>query len=820
MSDPVTVSISAVLLTGQPLPNARVRFERNSVEVDGAIVVPQAVSVTLDASGMGTADLLPNVTGQTRVIVTSAAGALQLNTLITVPDVDCDLHDLVPSNPPASGDTATVKAGEAAASAAEARADRILAQEALAEIVPLLAEAESVLVQYAAALRGTSSTSVAIGTGSKSFTASTGKQWAVGMFLLVASDADAANYMHGQVTAYNGTTGALTVLVSNIGGSGTYADWGISVSGSRGAVGAGGSFPAVTGETGILDYSYPVGDVRRYGVTPDGVTNWEGSFASRVAAIFANSCLAGVTIYWPPGEYATGLNLTSAYVGSKMYFDHAKFFNILHVIDNVTDVQWLGTVYTYDRLGTIGSRLRFGTVILLNDATKNPQGTGNRGVHILGGEDISWDDIIVENTGPTSSVLPGAQTIWAAFTAQGNPRNLRGHSIWVKNAQGHGVYINAYDVNIGLIKVDGYGNQAIDFTGASYLQDSDSEAQSEQGCGVWLNRWTGYIGRIVVGQSNATPADDMYSVLVDETGKSTSAADRYVTGKIGSIRASVGGNRGICFGEATTPGNFLNVDVDTITAQLRSGTTMTSGYAMVNVSPVSSTTASRYAVKIGHIDMVDPNTQLGVKATGTAGTRVFTEVNIGVVSADNMLGAGQMCVFDGSAGIGSLRGSVGRIHCKYDAGSGSNPMVDLNTVQSFAVGSVHLKSNSAVNTPAIRMLNCTDTQVRNVRTENFRNTGAGTVAINGVTRCVFGPAYLKGAATSGQGILFSNAITDLSLVDVRVTGFATGLDNGTGLSMSGVSAVNCRSYSNTDDTDLTTTNIPAASQFNCSGITV
>jgi hypothetical protein len=52
-----------------------------------------------------------------------------------------------------------------------------------------------------------------------------------------------------------------------------------------------------------------------------------------------------------------------------------------------------------------------------------------------------------------------------------------------------------------------------------------------------------------------------------------------------------------------------------------------------------------------------------------------------------------------------------------------------------------------------------------------------------------------------------------------VTDFAVGLDNGSGLAMTNCSAVNCRSYSNTDNTDLTTSEIPAASQFNCTAVT-
>lgn len=94
---------------------------------------------------------------------------------------------------------------------------------------------------YAAALSGTSATSVLIGTGAKSFTASTGKQWSAGQFLTLASAANNANFMHGQVTSYNAGTGALVMNVLDVGGAATFADWQINVAGTQGPTGAAGN---------------------------------------------------------------------------------------------------------------------------------------------------------------------------------------------------------------------------------------------------------------------------------------------------------------------------------------------------------------------------------------------------------------------------------------------------------------------------------------------------------------------------------------------------------------------------------------------------
>ena len=76
-------------------------------------------------------------------------------------------------------------------------------------------------------LSGTSATSVTIGAGTKSFTASTGKSWQAGTTLAIFSSATPTNAMGGRVTSYNSDTGALVVDVpsGSFSGSGTAADW-------------------------------------------------------------------------------------------------------------------------------------------------------------------------------------------------------------------------------------------------------------------------------------------------------------------------------------------------------------------------------------------------------------------------------------------------------------------------------------------------------------------------------------------------------------------------------------------------------------------
>jgi hypothetical protein len=98
-----------------------------------------------------------------------------------------------------------------------------------------------------------STTSLAIGTGSKAFTIAAGLGFNAGDYVLATSDSGITNYMHGQIASYSSTT--LTVTVTSIGGSGTKADWTIRLAGVAGATGSTGS----TGATGATGPTGPVG---------------------------------------------------------------------------------------------------------------------------------------------------------------------------------------------------------------------------------------------------------------------------------------------------------------------------------------------------------------------------------------------------------------------------------------------------------------------------------------------------------------------------------------------------------------------------------
>lgn len=108
-------------------------------------------------------------------------------------------------------------------------------------------------------LIASSTTSTTIGTGAKSFTTQSGKQFVVGQWLLIVRQAVSTTWMLGQVTSYSGT--ALGMSISSTNGSGTYTDWAITTSGPQGAAGSitnlntsakSSAYTAVSGDKGTV----------------------------------------------------------------------------------------------------------------------------------------------------------------------------------------------------------------------------------------------------------------------------------------------------------------------------------------------------------------------------------------------------------------------------------------------------------------------------------------------------------------------------------------------------------------------------------------
>lgn len=184
-----------------------------------------------------------------------------------------------------SATTATTQATNAANSATSASNSASVATSKASEVqanadyvddqVILAQDAATAAMNYASALTATSTTSITIGTGSKTFTTQSSKQFQAGQTLKIVSTANTANFMIGDVTSYSATS--LVMNITSTGGSGTFADWNISLTGIKGDTGAQG-IQGIKGDTGAQGIQGVAGATGATGAAgTNGATWYSGS---------------------------------------------------------------------------------------------------------------------------------------------------------------------------------------------------------------------------------------------------------------------------------------------------------------------------------------------------------------------------------------------------------------------------------------------------------------------------------------------------------------------------------------------------------------
>src|SRR5215831_2572200 len=101
-----------------------------------------------------------------------------------------------------------------------------------------------------------SSTSLTIAGGSQSFVTQSNLAYTPGARVRLSSSGSGA-YMEGLVTAYNSSTGAMTVSVDTASGSGSHTDWNINAAGNVGTAGPAGAAgpPGAAGPAGMFTIS-------------------------------------------------------------------------------------------------------------------------------------------------------------------------------------------------------------------------------------------------------------------------------------------------------------------------------------------------------------------------------------------------------------------------------------------------------------------------------------------------------------------------------------------------------------------------------------
>lgn len=313
-----------------------------------AAISASAASTSASAAATSASSASTSATTATTQASNAATSASSASTSATNASNSASAASTSETNAASSASAASTSASSASTSATNA------SNSASAASASATAAAAS-----AAQLIGTSTSSVAIGTGSKAFTTQSGKFFAAGTWLLITSDANpAVNYMHGVVTAYSGTS--LTVNVTNIGGAGTLTDWTIRVSGTQGATGAAGTldFTVLSAETAIaVGDLFVINDISEAGGTNNKIT--------------FQSVMDGINVLTAETAPAAGDKLALIDVSASNNCDSITLENVLKVINDLTADGSPATgdfVVTYDVSASAAKKVTLANVVALATA--------------------------------------------------------------------------------------------------------------------------------------------------------------------------------------------------------------------------------------------------------------------------------------------------------------------------------------------------------------------------------------------------------------------------------------------------------------------
>lgn len=177
------------------------------------------------------------------------------------------------------------------ATAANERAIAAAASASTASTKATEAAASAELAKNAPSTYGTTAQVITISAESKSLIVETGRAFVSGQAVVLASTANPASQrMYGIVTAYNATSGALSVSVSSFTGSGSAAGWTVTL----------GNEPS-NGDLEVINFSVTAAAVmgRMNVLTAAGVELWMPPVPVLNSVVgFCNASSGSVLVYW------------------------------------------------------------------------------------------------------------------------------------------------------------------------------------------------------------------------------------------------------------------------------------------------------------------------------------------------------------------------------------------------------------------------------------------------------------------------------------------------------------------------------------------
>lgn len=267
----------------------------------------------------------------------------------------------------------------------------------------------------------------------------------------------------------------------------------------------------------VLVDSFPVGDIRRYGIKIGG-GDPKHPYTKELTtqSLFELAEKEKIELFFPKGFYNFGLY----FKGVKnviIKFDDAEFAGPIYITEDKdkeesSDIEFKGTLSTYYKFFSRNcSDITIENLIIKSDITKNAAGLRSMGCDIYGGSNyISFKNLVIEDLGSGSEKYGLSRAALQVHGWNNNPMGLSIDKIHIKSSDRHGVYLTGKEHSIGQIIIDKFGVGDINDTRG--LEDSD-EGEYKNITGVWLNRFTNsQIDKITI---NTKGSKGKYAIWLD-----------------------------------------------------------------------------------------------------------------------------------------------------------------------------------------------------------------------------------------------------------------------------------------------------------------
>ncbi len=260
----------------------------------------------------------------------------------------------------------------------------------------------------------------------------------------------------------------------------------------------------------VLDSTYQIGDVRRYGILPEkGIGTHPNLEIDKMDAIL-NLAEKGVVIYFPKGIYKRTLKIENR-KNIKIKTSEATFTGSI-LIKNSENIKVEGTITSFNQLYTrSSSNLELQKVIIRTDTllAENKMRSIGCSIHART-KNMKVESLEVWDVGSGSKYY---SYVKAGLTIHGHndePSNISLGKVLIKSSDRHGVYLTGEEISIEKLIVEKFG---IGSKKEMKPMEGGIEGEQYSFAGLWIkNCFNSYIREVVINSGNS---NGVYSVNFD-----------------------------------------------------------------------------------------------------------------------------------------------------------------------------------------------------------------------------------------------------------------------------------------------------------------